>query len=59
MSDFSEPLLTPQDIDMLQKWRKSQSESLRDRFRGVLSKNGRVSIDDLEPMLDELMEALS
>lgn len=57
MSDFSEPVLTPQYIAAIQNWRSR--DDVRDRFRAVLSAHGRVSLDDLEPVLDELMEALS
>lgn len=59
MSEFSEPILTPQDIAALQNWRARDTDELRNRFRAVLSIHGRVSLDDIEPMLDELLAALS
>lgn len=53
----TEPQLSTQYIDALQRWNGRNSD-IRELFRAVISKNGRVSLDDLEPVLDGFMDAL-
>ena len=51
------------DVDVLTPTRlvltDDQRKILRERFRGVLAHHGRVTIDDLDQALDDLLLAVT